>query len=139
MRVLCASDDREMILRVMQHELHDAASYHPLPSFSYSVGGCTLLRDGFIEVGAGGERVLPALAVLGLCEFPFVPAPPEQGDLVFRMSGHNGTSLRRAAADAFQLLCPGGIPQHQRKHRLGHPQQIPAGNPASEYGHPAGL
>ena len=69
MKVPCTSNDREMILYVMQRELGEAAVYTPAPVFAYTVGGCALLREGCIVTDR--EEVLLTLASLGLCDYPY--------------------------------------------------------------------
>lgn len=93
MRVRCISSNREMILAVMQNELGETAVYHPLPDFSYSVGGYTLCRDGYIETEEKDTGVFSVLASLGLCDFYFETEPPSGEDIYFTTDDHTGITL----------------------------------------------
>lgn len=47
MKVQITSDNRELILRIMQDQLGQEAKYHPLPAFSFTIGPYTLTRENW--------------------------------------------------------------------------------------------
>lgn len=107
MRVACTSDDRSLILRVMQKELGEAAVYHGLPDFSYSVGSFELLRSGDIETDSEDLHVIRKLASLGLCEHPDAKETLE-GDPVRQV-------CKQAPAEETPLCRSGGdVPAEER-------------------------
>ena len=100
MRVRCISGDRDLILKVMQRETGESASYHGLPEFSYRVGAYTLLRSGYIEChyhtnssDDPHDDVLETLAMLGLCDYPFSEQEPDENDVAYPIGDYTGTDL----------------------------------------------
>lgn len=78
MKVQITSDNRELILRIMQDRLGQEAEYHTLPMFSYTVGPYTLTREGCIEAASDDSGLVKVFASLGMCDYPFEePAPAE--------------------------------------------------------------
>lgn len=93
MEVTCTSSNRDMILRVLARETCAEAEYRGAPSFTVSVGGYSLLRDGRITADADPRGVFPTLALLGLCDFPWEPDPPQPGLIAYPMACHSGRTL----------------------------------------------
>lgn len=78
MRVTCTSDNRALILRIMEEELGEQPIYHPLPDFSYSAGGYELLRSGEIRTERTEPALFQKLAGLGLCDYACPPEDTEE-------------------------------------------------------------
>ena len=93
MEAKCTSGNHGMILYVLQREVQERITYCGAPHFSYRIGAYTLLRDGRIVAPADEAGVFPTLAAMGLCDYPYDPAPPDAGDIAYPMEGHSGTSL----------------------------------------------
>ena len=94
MEARCTSGNRELILRVLQDATGEQPIYQGLPAFSYSVGGYTLRRDGWIEADAPEPAAFPLLAALGLCEWPCAPTGAlDPRDIVYPAAGHTGATL----------------------------------------------
>jgi len=82
-----------MILHVLQKELGQQPQYHPLPDFSWSVGGITLLRDGSIVSDKNAEDIFILLSSLGLCDYPYMPKEPAISAIAYPTDSHDGHSL----------------------------------------------
>lgn len=93
MKARCTSDNRELILQILREETGAPVSYAPLPHFSFSIGGYTLRRDGWLETSLPEPAAFSVLASVGLCDFPYEPAPPEDEEYLYPMSGHSGATL----------------------------------------------
>lgn len=93
METRCTSSNQRMILHVLQREAQDRVTYSGSPHFSCRVGAYTLLRDGRIVTDRDDPGVFATLGALGLCDYPYEPAPPHREDIVYPMEGHNGTTL----------------------------------------------
>jgi hypothetical protein len=96
MKAQITSSDRTLIIRILERELGTTAVYAPLPSFSYTIGGCTLLRDGSIrtqtEDPAAKDAIL-VLASLGLCDYPYTAPEPAASPFVYPMAGMSAQML----------------------------------------------
>ena len=98
METRCISSDRETILRILERETGETAREGGPPGFSVTVGGFALLRDGRLTAGEEGARVFPLLAGLGLCDWPWAPAPLPPETILCPMAGWDGGSLRNLLA-----------------------------------------
>ena len=92
------SSDRETILRILERETGETAREGGPPGFPVTVGGFALLRDGRLTAGEEGARVFPLLAGLGLCDWPWAPAPLPPETILCPMAGWDGGSLRNLLA-----------------------------------------
>lgn len=114
MEAKCTSSNREMILYVLQKETGAQVRYGFSPTFVCTVGTFTLTRDGKISSQTREPRIFSILASLGLCDFPYTPAPPVQGDFFYSMEPHSGTTLTN-------LLCMVSARQYLISAAIGCP------------------
>ena len=132
METRCTSDNREMILRVLQNELHEKAAFTLSPDFTCSVGNYSILRDGRIVTAEDSHGIFQKLAFLGLCDAAPTPSlsanhefsyPVEPNDRkvllnIFCMISARQQFLNRALAakkDAFR------VSPSMMEHLLSHP------------------
>ena len=66
----CTTANRDMVLQVLQNELHEPVHFHPSPTFTCTVGQYSLLRDGSITTPKDELGIFQKLAFLGLCDSP---------------------------------------------------------------------
>lgn len=83
--------DRQPLIRVLEEETATAAVYSGAPSFRYSIGAYTVLRDGSLEVAdAKADRaLLSRLAAKGLIE----DTSDESAGIAFQMDSFTGRTL----------------------------------------------
>lgn len=93
MEANCTSSNREMILHVMQREAQGRVVYHASPSFSCSVNGYLLRRDGVLSADEDRCGVFSLLASLGLCDQAYEPPEPPSDAICYPARPHTGRSL----------------------------------------------
>ena len=98
MKVKTTSENRDLILRIMQEKTGQRATYLPLPSFAYTVGGYRLSRDGMIETDNDPCSLLPILSSLGLCDFPRPSVLQNEEDISYPIRDYSADTV-------FNILC----------------------------------
>ena len=83
--------DRQPLISALEQETETAAVYSGAPSFRYSIGDYTVLRDGSLEVADGrmDRALLSRLAARGLIE----DALDEPAGIAFQMDSFTGRTL----------------------------------------------
>ena len=97
METRCTLDNREMILRVLQNELHEKAVITLSPDFTCSVGNYSILRDGRIITNEDTRGIFQKLAFLGLCDAALAPSSSVNHDFSCRIESNDGTILLMAS------------------------------------------
>lgn len=93
MKAQCISSNRDFILYVLEKETGKRSVKGPAPDFLCTAGNYSLTRDGFILAPDDSDDVLVTLSELGLCDYPYVPDPPEDSTIVFPTERQTGQTL----------------------------------------------
>ena len=118
MFVKCKSDNRDLIIRILENETASSAHYDFSPGFACRVGEFTLTRSGLVVSDSpGSENAFRILLSLDLCELPadcgseaLLQAETDPGrtfknetvltdkapdEFCYSMSGHTGPTLMK--------------------------------------------